>query len=195
MSLGKNIHNAFEVVFETFKSIEKLIVKCRAEIDKEKYYMPTERFLRNSNDSSWSGWIYWSFILLFQRKEDGKVMDNGWINAPVYAVEINVDSDTCAEPELIVAKMIFKDMTEWSKGCLPSNHAFFYDTIHANDIYEEKEMNNFIGKIAPMAGYEEDGFWGFKQLHYMTKKLVDVNQYNYKEMIFGTIEELSKVEE
>ena len=46
MTSGENIHNAFLVVFQTLKSIEKLMKKCRAELDEERYYMPMERFMR-----------------------------------------------------------------------------------------------------------------------------------------------------
>lgn len=45
MSLGKNIHNAFVVVFETLKSIEKLMIKCTSEIDGEAYHMPSNHTL------------------------------------------------------------------------------------------------------------------------------------------------------
>lgn len=56
MNLGENIHNAFVVVFETLKSIEKLMIRCRTEIDQDKYYMPEERFMRYSSDLTWEGW-------------------------------------------------------------------------------------------------------------------------------------------
>ena len=79
MTSGENIHNAFAVVFKTLQSIEKLMSKCRTELDQNRYYMPAERFMRHHSDLTWEGWIYWSFILLFQRYEDGAVMDNGWI--------------------------------------------------------------------------------------------------------------------
>lgn len=74
MMVGENIHNAFVVVFKTLQEIEKLIGKCRTELDTKKYYMPAERFMRYSSDQTWEGWIYWSFILLFQRLDDGSVV-------------------------------------------------------------------------------------------------------------------------
>ena len=46
MMVGENIHNAFVVVFKTLQEIEKLIGKCRTELDTKKYYMPAERFMR-----------------------------------------------------------------------------------------------------------------------------------------------------
>jgi len=193
MTLGENIHNAFAVVFETLKSIEKLMIKCSTEMEQEKYYMPAERFMRYSSDLSWEGWIYWSFILLYQRKEDGAIMANGWINAPVYAVEINVDAETCKEPVIYVAKMDFGDMSGWSKGCSPSNHTMFYNAIHACDLYSEEEKADGTIVIRPIDVYKEKvaaSFWGFQHLIRCKMNLVDVTQSNYKEMIFGTIESL-----
>ena len=171
MTSGENIHNAFSVVFKTLQSIEKLMNKCRAELDETQYYMPAERFLRYSSDLTWEGWIYWSFILLFQRRADGPVMDNGWISGPVYAVEINVDSDTSEVPKLYVARMDFDGMDTWSVGCSPSNHTLFYNAIH-----------------------QENGaaFWGLKHVAKKVFNLTDVTQNNYKEMIFGTMERLSR---
>lgn len=172
MTSGENIHNAFSVVFQTFQSIEKLMSKCRTELDSKKYYMPAERFMRYSSDLSWEGWIYWSFILLFQRREDSSVMENGWIDGPVYAVEINVDSETCEVPKMYIAKMDFDGMKDWTKGCSPSNHTLFYDAIHQEDFRP---------------------FWGLKKVTKMEYNLTDVRQDNYKDIIFGTIDKLSGV--
>lgn len=79
------------------------------------------------------------FILLFQRREDGPVMENGWIDGPVYAVEINVDSDTCDVPKVYIAKMEFDGMKDWTAGCSPSRHSLFYNAIH------EDKLTSFWG--------------------------------------------------
>lgn len=171
MTSGENIHNAFAVVFKTLESIEKLMSKCRTELDENKYYMPDKRFMRYSSDQHWEGWIYWSFILLFQRCDDGEKMDNGWIDGPVYAVEINVDAETCDEPKLYIVKMEFEGMNEWSERCSPSNHSLFYDAIHEEKLYS---------------------FWGLKKVTKSEHNLTDVTQDNYKDIIFGTIEKLSR---
>ena len=171
MTVGENIHNAFVVVFKTLQAIEKLIRKCRAELDTKTYYMPEERFLRHSSDQNWEGWIYWSFILLFQRREDGPVMENGWIDGPVYAVEINVDSDTCDVPKVYIAKMEFDGMKDWIAGCSPSRHSLFYNAIHEDKL---------------------TSFWGLGSVEKQEHDLTDITQENYKEIIFGTIEDLAK---
>ena len=169
MTSGENIHNAFAVVFKTLQSIEKLLSKCRIELDQNRYYMPAERFMRHHYDLTWEGWIYWSFILLFQRYEDGAVMDNGWIDGPVYAVEFNVDSDTCDVPKVYIAKMDFDGMKTWTRGCSPSNHSLFYNAIHEDELQE---------------------FWGLQNVIKKEYDLTDIRQDNYKDIIFGTIEEL-----
>lgn len=191
---GKNIHNAFAVVYETYKSVEKLISKCQNELDESKYYMPVKRFLRYSSDRSWEGWIYWSFILLYQRHEDGQIMKNNWINGPVYVVEINLDADTCEEPELIVAKFDFGDISDWSEGCSPSSHSIFYNPIHEVRFFDSTEDGEYE-IVFPKVGYEErveTGYWGLKKLVCCSIPLVEVNKSNYQEKIFGTIEKLSK---
>ena len=171
MTVGENIHNAFVVVFKTLQGIEKLIRKCRAELDTKTYYMPEERFLRHSSDQNWEGWIYWSFILLFQRRADGAIMENGWIDGPVYAVEINVDSDTCDVPKVYVAKMDFAEMKSWTKGCSPARHTLFYNAIHGETL---------------------SSFWGLRSVEKQERDLTDITQDNYKEIIFGAIEDLAK---
>lgn len=171
MTSGENIHNAFSVVFKTFQNIEKLMNQCKRELEQERYYMPTERFLRYRSDLCWEGWICWSFILLFQRRADGVVMDNGWIDGSVYAVEINVDSETCQVPLVYIAKMDFEGMSTWSEGCSPSNHSLFYQAIH-----EE----------------EPQSFWGLKQIRKKSVELTELRPDNYRDIVFGMIERLSK---
>ena len=195
MSFGKNIHNAFEVVYKTYQSVEKLISKCQNEYDDKKYFIPVEKFLRYSSDTSWEGWIYWSFILLFQRKEDGPIMNNNWINAPLYAVEINLDADTCDEPELLVAKMNFGDISDWSEGCSKANFWIFYDPIHKVNFYDSMKEGEYE-KIFPKENYVErveNSYWGLKNLIVWKCPLVDVKQNTYKELIFGTIEKMSEI--
>lgn len=115
MNSGNNINNAFKVVFKTLQSIQELIECITANYDDKKYYLPVDRFLRYSSDMNWEGWIYWSFIIVFQRKADGDIMqENDWINAPLYAVEINIDSDNNEEePQIFIAKMVYHDLTTW----------------------------------------------------------------------------------
>ena len=187
--LGKNIHNAFSVVFNTYQSIEKLMCACQSNEVKQKYYLPTEKFLRYSSDQYWEGWVYWSFILLYQRYADGNCMENGWIDAPVYAVEINVDAETCEEPKIYIGKYEYKDICSWIPGCSPANHYIFYDAMHNDELFKFKSAGNITVSV-PVDEKVSEKYWGLKKVIFKEINLVDVNADNYYDEIFGTIESL-----
>ena len=97
------------------------------------------------------------------------------------------------QSKVYVAQMDFGDISDWSAGCSPSNHSMFYDAIHADGWYEADESEDVI-TVRPAPGFEEKvsgHFWGFQSLRRMEKELTEINQDNYKTMIFGTIEELA----
>ena len=185
--LGKNIHNAFSVVFNTYQSIEKLMCACQSDEVKQKYYLPTEKFLRYSSDQYWEGWVYWSFILLYQRYADGNCMENGWIDAPVYAVEINVDAETCEEPKIYVGKFEYKDICSWTPGCSPANHYIFYDAMHNDELFKIESAGD-IKVSVPVDEKVSGKYWGLKKVTFKEINLVDINADNYYDEIFGTIE-------
>ena len=185
--LGKNIHNAFSVVFNTYQSIEKLMCACQSDEVKQKYYLPTEKFLRYSSDQYWEGWVYWSFILLYQRYADGNCMENGWIDAPVYAVEINVDAETCEEPKIYIGKYEYKDICSWTPGCSPANHYIFYDAMHNDELFKIESAGD-IKVSVPVDEKVSGKYWGLKKVTFKEINLVDINADNYYDEIFGTIE-------
>ena len=187
--LGKNIHNAFSVVFNTYQSIEKLMCACQSDEVKQNYYLPTEKFLRYSSDQYWEGWVYWSFILLYQRNADGKCPENGWIDAPVYAVEINVDAETCEEPKIYVGKFEYKDICSWTPGCSPANHYIFYDAMHNDELFKIESAGD-IKVSVPVDEKVSGKYWGLKKVTFKEINLVDINADNYYDEIFGTIESL-----
>lgn len=188
--LGKNIHNAFSVVFYTYQSIEKLMCACQSDEIKQKYYLPTEKFLRYSSDQYWEGWVYWSFILLYQRYVDGNCMENGWIDAPVYAVEINVDAETCEEPKIYIGKFEYKDICSWTPGCSPANHYIFYDAVHNGELFKLESAGD-IKVSVPVDEKVSGKYWGLKKVTFKELNLVDINADNYYDEIFGVIESLS----
>ena len=68
-----------------------------------------------------------------------------------------------------IAKMDFDGMKTWTRGCSPSNHSLFYNAIHEDELQE---------------------FWGLQNVIKKEYDLTDIRQDNYKDIIFGTIEEL-----
>lgn len=199
MNSGKNINNAFKVVFKTLQSVQELMECCTVNYDDKKYYLPFERFLRYSSDQSWDGWIYWSFILVFQRKADGDIMkENDWIDAPLYAVEINLDSDTNEEePQIFIAKMEYNDLKTWSKGISPGSHDKLYNPIHEVKYFDGTDKENKYRIITPKVEAIEKvnkNFWGFKKAVIKSIPLVQVTEENYLDIIFGSIEELATID-
>ncbi len=199
MNSGENINNAFKVVFKTLQSVQDLMECCTANYDDTAYHLPIDRFLRYSSDQNWEGWIYWSFIWVFQRKADGDIMkENNWINAPLYAVEINLDSDTnIKEPQIFIAKMEFNDLRTWSKGISPGSHNKIYNPIHKVEFFDGIDINNKYHVIIPKAHAKEKvnkNYWGFKKAVVKSIPLVQVTEENYLKSIFGSIEELAKIE-
>lgn len=189
------MHNAFRVVLDTFESVDKLIKFCSTNEIKKKYHLPLLRFLRYSSDVDYEGWVYWSFIVLFQRLNDGSINENNWIDAPVYAMEINLDPDTCEkpEPELIITKFEFNNIKEWSSGFTP-HFNLFYNPIHENGAFETTEHEGY-DEVLPRKGQEQNISNQFKTLKRVVRKkhnLVDITNENAYDKIFGTIEELSK---
>lgn len=187
------MHNAFRVVLDTFESVDKLIKFCGSNEVKKKYHLPSNKFIRYSSDVDYEGWIYWSFIVLFQRKEDGTAAENLWINAPVYAMEINLDPDTCDEPELIIAKLEYNNINEWGRGCSPADHNYFYNPIHEVGTFDTVAHDEY-DEILPTLGQEQnisDQYWSLKRVVRKKYPLTEITNENAYAKIFGTIEELT----
>ena len=165
------------------------MLACQSDEVKQNYYLPTEKFLRYSSDQYWYGWIYWSFILIYQRNADGKCMENGWIDAPVYAVEINVDAETCEEPKIYIGKFEYKDICSWTPGCSPANHYIFYDAMHNDELFKIESAGD-IKVSVPVDEKVSGKYWGLKKVTFKEINLVDINADNYYDEIFGTIESL-----
>ena len=165
------------------------MLACQSDEVKQNYYLPTEKFLRYSSDQYWEGWVYWSFILLYQRNADGKCPENGWIDAPVYAVEINVDAETCEEPKIYVGKFEYKDICSWTPGCSPANHYIFYDAMHNDELFKIESAGD-IKVSVPVDEKVSGKYWGLKKVTFKEINLVDINADNYYDEIFGTIESL-----
>ncbi|MDO4557318.1 MAG: hypothetical protein Q4B70_19565 [Lachnospiraceae bacterium] len=194
---AQNINNAFKVVFKTLESVENLINCCISKFDQEQYHLPTERFLRFSSDRTWQGWIYWSFILIFQRTEDGPLEKNNWINGPLYAVEIDLDAEVNENaPQLLIAKMEYDDIGEWPEGLSPSEHGKFYDPIHEEKYFEGKDLEDGLRCVVPKRSCEDTVKRSYKNLRRTIVKrlpLVEITEENYLDEIFGGIEQLAKL--
>ena len=198
---GENIMNAFEVVKKTYESVDKLIKSIMNNYDDSKYIMSTKKYLRWKSDNDYRAWYINSFILCFQRTKDGEVKENGWIDSPLYCIDINfwrdmVKQNGQKEPQVYIAKMKYKGMEKWSEGISPSDHYCISQPLHADkDKYEEKIIDSITIKT-PKKEYKdeiENKFWGLEKVTYMSIPLLSLNSDNYLDIIFNeSIEKLAE---
>ena len=95
---GKNIANAFNVVYKTYENVKKLIsfLKSQAEIENSYIKCFSSEFMRWRSDNDIYGWAYSSISLAFQSVDDIEYENSLWREGPIYVVEIDlcsVDND------------------------------------------------------------------------------------------------------
>lgn len=99
--IGQNICNAFKVVRQTHKSLDKLREEIvgYCESNKGEYCLCTDkgRYLRYNSDIDPSGWCYGCLILIFKKKND----------TSNYRYAFAVDFIDCLEPEVRIAKISY----------------------------------------------------------------------------------------
>ncbi len=197
MSYGEKINTALKIVFRTLQSVQELMEYSQTNYDHEKYFMPMDQFLRrNSETNQWSGWLCSSFILIFQRRADGEIMNhNNWINGPLYAVEINLDSfSNEKEPQIFIGRLDYGDLRMRPKGISPRSHHILYDPMHEGTCFHSMNVDDKYTYIEPnedSKGKMKDSYWNFKSALVKSVPLVGITKENYLDTIFGSIEELA----
>lgn len=190
MDVGKNIMNAFQVVHSCHQAVQKLLSRLSNDYDKEKYLLVTPKFLRYSSDPDFNGWCYRSFILAYQRIDDGKPLPSSYINGPIYGVQIRFfDAEV---PKLAVSKLYYNQITEWKAKISPNEHWGFNQPFsNDNNEFRIETLDNGIIKTTPVSDKVAAKYWKFERGYAKFINLLDIDGDNYKEIIFGAIEELS----
>lgn len=185
---------AFRVVQETHKNVQEFISRCitLAEEKGEFELAPmtgNNTFLRWSSDRDSNAWLYYSLIVVFQRRQDTK-LKNGYRNGALYVLELNFADFNI--PMANVARYDYANIAKnWSANPIsPSDHWIFYDPMYTGIIefpeYESGEM--YYGAVdEPLARY-----WGLKRVMGYEIFLSEITDNNVYEKIFGTFKELSK---
>ena len=185
MNLGENIHNAFEIVAETYKNVYKLMSYCQEEaIEEGEFALSSPKFLRWKSDNEIGGWLMKSFILLFQHSKD-KLLKNQWRKGPVYVLEINLNPNDYDEPIVNIAKFIYNDVNSWGEGVSPAAHWIFADPLsNNNDIVEyEGDVSAYSGHITDEV--YSNRYWGLQRIIGIGVPLIDITRENAYETIFG----------
>jgi hypothetical protein len=156
---SNNITNAFSVVEETYKNIDKFIEYCRTRTLDEScnYEMITPKFLRARSDQKVASNLLTGIILLFQYKQDASAEneEDGEYqikDGSVYVLFIDICySGEYDCPMIYLAKYDYKDM---SKFHIPGQGEYyrFYNPMFEDDAIVKytdcsKLPNGFIGEV------------------------------------------------
>jgi len=197
MNSSENIQNALNVMYKTYENVEKLMEYTKV-ISQEKtdYRTSVSKFLRRKSDNDTTAWLLNDFILLFQNSFDGNCeSENGWKDAPVYAMEIylgDVDYVKDDIPAIYLSKFEYNDIDTWSEGCSPANHWVFYYPLRNSNYMNFNYIDNLTIAI-PQNEKVSKTYWGLKKVTTKKLDLFEVTSENLQEKIFGSFDELSKL--
>ena len=187
---GRNVVNAFKVVYKTYENVQKLISYLQGQaIEMGKYICFSDKFLRWSSDRDIYGWAYSSFILVFQNTND-KELENGWREGSVYALEIDLHTNDYAK--INITKFDYADMSSWTKGLSPSAHWVF-----CHPLYEERQVIDYKYDGAQYEGkIKNEGkssqYWGLQRVVGFSVPLTDITADNAYDKIFGGFDVLAE---
>jgi len=146
MCLGKNIHDAFEIVAETYENVDKLMRFLKDSKDGG-FVHSSKRFLRQRSDLEIEGWYLNSFILLFQNSND-KLMSNKWRKGPIYVLEINLNPSLYDEPMVNLAKYEYSDnLSSWNEGITSGEHRIFFNPLYNDSLFEGEDDFDYAYEI------------------------------------------------
>ena len=193
---GKNIANAFNVIYKTYENVIKLIsfLKSQAELENTYTKCFSSDFLRYRSDPDIYGWASSSIILAFQSMEDAEYENSLWREGPIYVMEIDLcgkDNDAV----LHIARFDYdsalfkKDNPLLSYG----DHWFFNEPLidfRGKVIdYKIDDGKSFYGVIRKDAATKR--YWGLQSVRGVTVPLVDVTSENAYDIVFGGFDKLS----
>ncbi len=188
---GKNINNAFAVVFETYKNVNKLMEKIIAFAGEEReMYLSSNQFIRYKSDPNISGWAVSYFMLPFRRPID---KDTIYLVEIIFDYEFDHEKDNKG-PQIGLSKLSYRDLPD--DVFLSAGDYWFFTA----PLYDEKfvqynqndEGTRFISKKInkERADYKHYGLNSIKSIYI---PLVDVNSANIEEKIFNTFDELDSM--
>ena len=185
--LSENIKNAFYVVKKTHENVEKLMKYLRGVGVDYGYNAVGPEFLRWRSDANSQGWCVDSFIVLFQPKNALPCKsENGWNDAPMYALEISFQEEPC----LYLSRLDF-DIESWnSSGIGSGEHWCFYWPRQDKRYFFIQEKDGYVYS-KPRDEKASEKYW--KILSSISKKstFVDITRENVKEKIFEEFDKLA----
>lgn len=194
--MNEEIIKAFQTVRKVHKNVQEFISRCIAlTVEKDEFELASmtgnNTFLRWSSDRDSDAWLYYSFIIIFQRRADVK-LKNGYRNGALYVLELNFEQSYFDVPTANIARYDYDNIAKnWSTSPIsPSDHWIFYHPMYHGLIefpeYEPGEM--YCGEaVEPLERY-----WGLKRITGYEVPLSEITADNAYEKIFGTFKKLAE---
>jgi len=187
---------AFQTVRKAHKNVQEFISRCIALAEEKGEFelapmTGNNTFLRWSSDRDSDAWLYYSFIVIFQRRLDAK-LKNGYRNGALYVLELNFEQSYFEVPTANIARYDYDNIAKnWSTNPIsPSDHWIFYHPMYNGLIefseYESGEM--YCGEVAePLERY-----WGLKRIMGYEVPLSEITADKVYEKIFSMFKELAE---
>ena len=192
-SKGKNIVDAFDVVYKTYENLQKLITYLQNyESSGGKYaIVPTsipDNFLRwKADGKNYYGWAPHSLVLAFQNIDDAE-LENEWRDGPVYIAEINLYEDD--EAVINISRFDYADMSIFPSRLPVSDHWYFYNPLYGDNdsVSINEDKNKFT--CTPLSEKKSKRYRGLQKVTGFTIPLVDITSENAYEKVFGGFDQL-----
>lgn len=189
MSLEDNIINAFKVVEETHRNVEKLMNYCDSICEKSGYVSSMVKYLRYKSDNDVYGWTTRRFIKLYQSKKDSE--GSFWRDGPIFALEIQFDD----KPIYKLGAFLYKDISKWRSGISVADQWVFHCPMDKddNDRFTRETIEEGYFKSKVKSSYEK--IYRFLEFVVYTEgNLTDLKPDSIEKLIFDEFDVLrSKV--
>ena len=176
-----NIKNAVLVLLKTYENINKFLNACK-NISKDgdsNYKLLTENFLRRKSDRDFRFWLIHEFALIYKRNDDD-------LNA-IFGMVINLD-EAC----VYLAKYVYNTEIDFTRYFSPAEIWRYSNPlldIETGDF--SSKIEDGLSRVIPNP---ENNYLDLDCVLFKRISLVEIDEINVKEKVFGTFEELSKTE-
>lgn len=192
MKSGKNIFNAFDVIWSTYESLELMLDECRKLLVATGKYkcLTPDFFIRYKSDAEIVGWFTRQIFLVFQNIEKSKQNDLLILEVNLYDIYGYYD-----EPMLELSKFSYYDsskiLSEMNRGT-----SYYFSHPLYDDLAECVEMQNNQGYYEIIFSEELSNkrfYMGVQRIVCTDIPLVNVNSKNLSEIVLNGFIELEKL--
>jgi hypothetical protein len=181
--VGTNIWNATSVVLETYRNVSKLLAELDIVASEEGFVSITPKSLRWRADGEPAGWLYWSFIKLFQRQQDPPHPQVETLRrGPVYVVDVDLFKakpeynlrDNTERPLLYLSRFVYDpNLASWKQLPGKADHWRFYWPVRNGDCAIAAFESHRVS--IPQTAKDKKDYWGLERAVFTTIDLIPVN--------------------